>query len=110
MTDANKLLAELIETSGLTKAEVARRVGVRPQAVTNWTGGQARPSRDHLGRLEDVLDVRPRGRLLHAYGHASGDGPEPTLTIEDAIRADRRISPEDKRVLLAIVERFTRNR
>lgn len=110
MTDASELLTELIDTAGLAKAEVARRLGVSPQAVTNWTSGQARPSKANLARLEDELDAQPPGTLLHAFGYATPECPEPDTSIEAAIRADRRISAEDKRVLLAIVDRFVQRR
>lgn len=110
MTDASKLLNELIDTAGLAKAEIARRLGVSPQAVSNWTSGQARPSRANLARLEEELDAQPPGTLLHAYGYATSESPQAETSIEAAIRADRRISPEDKRVLLAIVHRFVQGR
>ena len=110
MTDASKLLNELIDTAGLAKAEVARRLDVSPQAVTNWTSGQAKPSRDNLARLEEELDAQPPGTLLHAFGYATGECPQSDTSIEAAIRADRRLSPEDKRVLLAIVHRFVEGR
>jgi transcriptional regulator with XRE-family HTH domain len=108
MTDARKLLDDLIETAGLPKAEVARRLGVSPQAVTNWTSGLARPSKANLVQLEEVLAAQPPGVLLHAFGYATAESPQSDMSIEAAIRADRRITPEDKRVLLAIVDRFVR--
>lgn len=110
MTEASKLLSDLIDTAGLAKAELARRLGVSPQAVTNWTTGQAKPSRTNLARLEEELDAQPPGTLLHAYGYAAPECPESEMSIEAAIRADQRISPEDKRVLLAIVNRFVQGR
>lgn len=110
MTDASELLSEMIDTAGVAKAEVARRLGVSPQAVTNWTTGQARPSRANLARLEEELDAQPPGALLHAFGYAPPECAEAEMSIEAAIRADRRISAEDKRVLLAIVDRFVQRR
>jgi transcriptional regulator with XRE-family HTH domain len=110
MTDASELLSEMIDTAGVAKAEVARRLGVSPQAVTNWTTGQARPSRANLARLEEELDAQPPGALLQAFGYAPPECPEAEMSIEAAIRADRRISAEDKRVLLAIVDRFVQRR
>jgi transcriptional regulator with XRE-family HTH domain len=110
MTDASQLLKELIDIAALPKAELARRLGVSPQAVTNWTTGQARPSKANLTRLEEELDAQPPGALLHAFGYATGECRQSETSIEDAIRADRRISPEDKRVLLAIVSRFVEGR
>ena len=55
-----------IETAGLAKAEVARRLGVSPQAVTNWTSGQARPSRANLVQLEEVVVVAAHDRAFRA--------------------------------------------
>jgi transcriptional regulator with XRE-family HTH domain len=110
MTEASNLLNELIDTAGLPKAEVARRLGVSPQAVSNWTSGQAKPSRSNLARLEEELDAQPPGTLLHAFGYATAECPQPDTSIEAAIRAEQRISPDDKRVLLAIVRRFLEGR
>ena len=43
------------ETEGLTRAQVARRLGVSPTAVRKWEVGLAHPSADKLPALAGLL-------------------------------------------------------
>jgi transcriptional regulator with XRE-family HTH domain len=101
--DATQVLSDLLDTSGLSQAEVARRVGVRAQSVTNWKTGVSKPSADNVRQLDLVLDAG--GRIMRAYGYDPGT-PDGICTIEGAIRSDNDLNSEDKRLLLGIVERL----
>lgn len=98
----HEVLARLIEASPLNKAEIADRVGVRRQSVTNWTSGNANPTLENLRRLEELL--RGGGIILAAYGYEVHGIPE--MTVESAIRADERFTDEDRELLLRLVDHF----
>lgn len=44
----------------MTATELARRLGVTPQAVSGWVRGKALPSPKMLRALEDVLGIPMR--------------------------------------------------
>ena len=48
-------IREYRETEGLTRAQVAGRLGVSPTAVRKWEVGQAHPSADRLPALAGLL-------------------------------------------------------
>lgn len=101
--DATQVLSDLIETSGLSQAEIGRRVGVRAQAVTNWKTGVSKPNADNVKALDTVLNAR--GRIMRAYGYDPGT-PDGTCTVEGAIRSDEILDSEDKRLLLGLIRRL----
>ena len=45
------------ELAGLSKSELARRVGVSPTAVNNWEDNGAMPRMEMMLKLEKVLEV-----------------------------------------------------
>ena len=102
-TFGDRLTLEL-ERKGLTQRELARQLNVSPQAVNGWVKGTAQPSWGRLVKLEDILGV-PRGELLAVLGYQPpADDGQRLVTLEDAIRADPSISPENKRALLRFVK------
>ena len=50
-------LKQLRKAAGLTQRELGDRVGVSPQAVTQWETGVKRPSVENLTKLADVLET-----------------------------------------------------
>ncbi|MFC7994346.1 helix-turn-helix domain-containing protein [Streptomyces pilosus] len=70
-------LTQARRLAGLTKKEVAERVGVSPAAVGQYETGVSKPRPDLLPRLADVLDVplpffiagRPSNRLDASMAH-----------------------------------------
>jgi len=64
-----RLLEESIRTSGLTKAQVAFNADISPAYLSRLLHGvRGVPADTILSRLEDVLDVQPRGQLFDAAG------------------------------------------
>ena len=52
-----KRLVEELKNSGLTKAEIARRVGVSPEMVTQYRTTNKLPKLDTFARLCKELDL-----------------------------------------------------
>ena len=50
-------LYELRKKSGLSQAELGRKVGVSNKAVSKWENGQAKPGLETVHRLADILSV-----------------------------------------------------
>ena len=53
--DAPPALVELVETHGLSMAEVGRRLSVSDRSVRRWWRGHHRPHERHRRGLEDLL-------------------------------------------------------
>jgi transcriptional regulator with XRE-family HTH domain len=94
-------LGQLLHERGISQAELARRLDITSSAVNLWVNGRAKPSRVNVERIEDELAVDSRGSLLALLGYSRENESQPTP--ESLIRADPRIAPEDKRVLLRIL-------
>ena len=62
------LLLEAREESGLTQADVAKRMGVRQQTVSRWESGASRPRRPNLAKLADLLGGADRDGFLRRIG------------------------------------------
>lgn len=64
-----RLLEQGIRDSGLTKAQVAFKADISPAYLSRLLHGvRGVPADTILVRLEDVLDIQPRGRLFDAAG------------------------------------------
>lgn len=53
----SKRIHELRTAAGFSQVELARRLGVSKQAVSNWENDNIQPSIDMLIRLSDVFHV-----------------------------------------------------
>lgn len=85
-----ELLAELRERAGLTRTELARRVGVASgERIGSWERGIDQPSAPYLPRLAQALGVEPielldvdvKAPTFTALRYVAG------LTIEDLAKA-----------------------
>ena len=50
-------ISEAIQQSGLSKSEIARRLGISPTQITSYTNGRKMPALDTLANLCTVLDL-----------------------------------------------------
>jgi transcriptional regulator with XRE-family HTH domain len=50
-------LTEWRQRSGLTQADLARRIGVDRSSISGWEGGRRDPSRHVVARIADVCGV-----------------------------------------------------
>jgi transcriptional regulator with XRE-family HTH domain len=61
-----KTIRELREERGESRAQLAKALGVMPQAVVDWEMGKAEPTMsrlraltEHFGVRDDQIDLRP---------------------------------------------------
>ena len=54
-----EIVKEVIRYSGDSQAEIARRIGVKPQTVFEYLTGKIMPSLDTFANLCKVLDLDP---------------------------------------------------
>ncbi len=55
--EISQKIAEAIQQSGLTQAEIASKIGVRQQQISCYLKGKTLPALDTLSRLCSVLDL-----------------------------------------------------
>lgn len=95
----NARLSELRDQDGLTKAEFARKVGVTPSTVTNWTNGHKEPrSLEDFEKIAAALGVHPAWLL---YGLEERNEEK-----DDLVVALRRMSAESREALKAALSRI----
>ena len=56
--DFPQRLARLLEASGLTGPELARRLGADPETVRRWQDGRTRPNAEHLAALSRLAEAQ----------------------------------------------------
>ena len=57
-------LERLKEESGLSWAELSRRLGTHPETVRRWKEGRVRPNGEHMLALCELADNLALGRLF----------------------------------------------
>jgi transcriptional regulator with XRE-family HTH domain len=83
----------------MTKAELARRLGVRWPTVHDWINGKSVPKPDHLRMIAEVLPVT----LEELMGVAAGQDPPFAAWAEFLGTAEgAAITPDERRALQAI--------
>ncbi len=61
-----ELLLDFMLRAGITKAELARRIGSSKGYITDIATGRRQPREDKVRAIADALDVHPRALLLRA--------------------------------------------
>lgn len=54
------LLKELLMSKGLKQKWLAQKIGVSEVTVSNWCSGKNTPSKAHLKKISEVLEVPVR--------------------------------------------------
>lgn len=57
LTPAARQLAEMCAPPAMYQSDVARKLGITPQAVSNWIAGNGRPGPVLRGALECLLGI-----------------------------------------------------
>ena len=96
------------EAAGLSQRGVARLLGFTPSAVWQWEEGRAVPQPATLARLERLLELEPNalGQLL---GYAPVDDSGAVASVVDAVQADPRLGPAERKMLLTFYDWLIRN-
>ena len=63
--DFPERLVQFQEESGLSWAEIARRLGIHPYTMRRWVLGRARPSMRHMMALLELAEELGLAHLLH---------------------------------------------
>ena len=84
-TMANRIETLLAAKNGGNQSEMARFVGVTPQAVQKWIAGVAEPRGKNLELAATFLGVTPS---TLKFGAGSGTPPAPSLPIESLSELD----------------------
>lgn len=75
---ANRIERFLTEKNGGNQSEMARFIGVSPQAVQKWVSGLAEPRGKNLEMAAEFLGVTP---AMLKFGEASGAGTKTKSTL-----------------------------
>lgn len=75
-------LARLRTEKGLNQSELARAVGVTPQAVQKWEGGQSKPRTSKVTEIATALSVSPSKLVALLMG---ADMDEPSI-FDESVR------------------------
>lgn len=78
-------LCSLIKSSGETQFEICKKMGIRPQKMTNWKSGYTEPNLDDLLRIADYFDVSIDSLLgrVDELGIVVEPGRGPQLAAEE---------------------------
>lgn len=100
MNAFGRALEDELKAKNITQTEFAKRLGVTSSAVSGWATGAKYPSRGNAERIEEALDIQPRGRLRRLL--VAPDSPT-ELPLEHYISNDETIPEDDRYALLRIV-------
>ena len=78
MSATSERIKSLIESTGLSRREIARRIGVSHVSLSQWISGKNEPSREKLESFCEFFSVTPAYVL---YG--TGNAPEQTIAHDD---------------------------
>ena len=53
-------LGEALRPKVMSQSDLAKELGVSPQAVSGWVIGRAKPTPDLMARIEDLLGIPMR--------------------------------------------------
>lgn len=73
-TAASKLLEQAVRPKVMAPGELAKRLGVSPQAVSDWVAGKSKPKADLMAQLEDLLEIPMRAWTETVEEDDSGKG------------------------------------
>ena len=91
------------ENSGVTQAELARRMGVTQPQISQWETSRE-PDLDNVARIETGLELR-RGAILRLAGYVENGS-----SVEEVIQQDASLSSTTRRLLLAALAEARRGR
>lgn len=107
-------LSEALDDKGISKSELARRVGISRQVLNGYFSERSRPSKDIIADLANVLGVNPA--WLDEYDvpkYVSSSKHE--LTLEEALASvmsydGKPMTDNDKEIIEGIIKGYMENK
>lgn len=87
--------------AGLRQEDIADALDIDQATVSRWARGLQRIDLDYFPRLDELLG-QPTGYLLRLSGYVAASAAD--ATPEQLIRADTRITEDDRRTLIGFYE------
>lgn len=106
LLDTLDRIFEQLTALGIEQKSLAQKIGVRPQAVTDWKNGKTRSYTKYIPQIAEVLDTTAE-YLLTGQGPKHRNVPESdTLSEEDAqlLRQIHALSPAARGKLLGYLD------
>jgi transcriptional regulator with XRE-family HTH domain len=75
------------QASGLTRAEIAARLGIRPVSVLQWEQAQTSPSRSNWIRFVEITDEAARIKTAEGQGKGTSHSEKLMPSIMEAVMA-----------------------
>lgn len=100
MNAFGRALQDELKAKNINQTDLANRLGITSSAVSGWVTGARLPSRSNAERIEDELDIKPRGRLRRLL--VAPESPV-EMPLEHYISSDNTIPEEDRYALLRVV-------
>lgn len=92
-------LREHLEVLGVSRNELARRSGISPSAISNYTIGRDTPPPAAVFAIEDALGVEGLAVIFGYRRATAGDRP---LGFVEALMADPHLKADHKKSLLGL--------
>lgn len=99
------LLRDARISRGLKQKDVARRVGIKDNTLSNWETGRTEPDMDTFLALCDIYDIDAADALTLAYG---GSRVKTICSTEERslVEAYRKASEDDRAVVDAALRKY----
>lgn len=89
-------IRRVMETAGVSPAELAERLGVNASTVSRLVSGESEPSIERIAQIEKALGV-PAGRIYRSAGLVADDDGR---TTQDIIECDPLLTVENMRFVV----------
>lgn len=107
-------LSEALDDKGISKSELARRVGISRQVLNGYFSERSRPSKEIIADLASALGVNPA--WLDGYDvpkHTSDNKKE--LTLKEALASvmsydGKPMTDNDKEIIEGIIKGYMENK
>jgi transcriptional regulator with XRE-family HTH domain len=100
------------KNANLSLRQLAEMTRLSNPYLSQIERGLHQPSVRVIRLISDALNVSTETLLvqagLHATEHSEEAGPQPGVSVEAAIRADERLTPEQKAALIAVYQSMLR--
>ncbi|WP_342051978.1 MULTISPECIES: helix-turn-helix domain-containing protein [unclassified Cupriavidus] len=101
----SKLIAAAREAKGWNQSELARAMGVTPQAVQKWEAGTAVPRMAKMAAIARVLGIREQQAIVDAYGfQLAADKAQTKIPMPKAVEREDNLAnlSDEERAMLVI--------